>query len=954
MANFKRNLGLMSAASVLAIASAAHAQEPAPAAAAVDEVVVTGSRIVRNGFQAPTPVTVVSTESLERTAPSSIPDGLNQLPQFSGTAGASNPGNAATRPGAGNYLNLRGIGSIRNLVLLDGARIPPTSFDGTVDTNIIPQLLIQRVDVVTGGASAAYGSDAVSGVVNFVLDTRFNGFKGVAQGGISNYGDDRSGKFGLAWGGNVGDKLHLLFSGEHYEREGIPHIEDRPRGDENCITAGAGNGTAAAPRRVYCNTHYVTATHGTLLTFPSAVAIGGFAPNNRYHFLPGGIVDSFDPGLPTGNPAYFYNGEGAPITGKALTAKIITDQLFGRFDYEINDNINAFGQLTWAESFNRYNTVGAGTQLGDFRIYSDNAFLPTSVQNAIAANGRPGSSPGERFAVGGRIGDDLDYKWVNTLNNVYTFLGGFTGTVGDFNWKTTYAHGDSLVRLSHFGNILNREWYAALDAVRDPAGNIVCRITLTNPGLNPGCVPINIFGDGSVTKLQNDYVMGTSQYQIRNKMDIVAGEVSGALFTLPAGEVAFAAGGEWRKQSLVQTTNSDPSQPIDTTGLRTNANAFLFRTASTNQGAAQGEYSVKEVFGEVDVPLLRDMPGAYALSVNGAFRYTDYSTSGGVKTWKIGVSYQPIEDLRLRYTRSRDIRAPTLYELFAGDTAGRGPFNDIHTGLNQTALSVSSGNPNLDPEIGDTYTAGFVYQPRWFEGFSASVDYYNIEISDAIANINTNTANQECEVSNGTSPLCANIIRPLPFSNRTPANFPIQTRATAINQAAAYYHGIDWEMSYRVPLDTMFDTSSRLDLRVIGGYNPTRKTKANEGARPLQAANTGGNPKTKINFVANYANGPFSLNAQARYIGETQRTRDETIFFADNTVPAITYVDATVGYKFRVAEADLEAFLTVNNLLNKDAPFVPSTGQPGINYPTVQGLFDVVGRYYTTGIRFRF
>ena len=161
-------------------------------------------------------------------------------------------------------------------------------------------------------------------------------------------------------------------------------------------------------------------------------------------------------------------------------------------------------------------------------------------------------------------------------------------------------------------------------------------------------------------------------------------------------------------------------------------------------------------------------------------------------------------------------------------------------------------------------------------------------------------------------------------------------------------------MSYRVPLDTMFDTSSRLDLRVIGGYNPTRKTKANEGARPLQAANTGGNPKTKINFVANYANGPFSLNAQARYIGETQRTRDETIFFADNTVPAITYVDATVGYKFRVAEADLEAFLTVNNLLNKDAPFVPSTGQPGINYPTVQGLFDVVGRYYTTGIRFRF
>jgi iron complex outermembrane recepter protein len=957
--NFKLSTILMSAVSLIAIGSTAHAQAPQADAAAVEEVVVTGSRIVRNGFQAPTPVTVATTEALERAAPTSIPDGLNQLPQFTGSSSAQAPGNAATRPAAGNYLNLRGIGEVRNLILLDGQRVPPTSFNGTVDTNIIPQMLVQRVDIVTGGASAAYGSDAVSGVVNFVLDTRFNGLKGVVQGGISDYGDDRSGKIGLAWGKQITDRLHVLLSGEHYERQGIPSIEDRPRGDENCVTAASGNGTAAVPRRVYCNASYVTATHGTLLTFPTQVNITGQGNNNRWHFLPNGTVDFFDTGLPTGNPAYFYNGEGAPITGKALTAKIITDQLFGRFDYEISDNMNAFAQLTWAESFNRYNTVGAGTQLGDFRVFSDNAYLPTSVQNAIAASGQTlaGTSPAQRFVTGGRIGDDLDYKWVNTLNNVYTFLGGFNGKIGDYSWKATYSHGDSLVRLSHFGNLINRNWYSALDAVRNTRGEIVCRITVTNPGLQDDCIPINIFGDGAVTKAQNDYVMGTSQYQIRNKMDVVAGEVSGELFTLPAGAVAFAVGAEARKQSLEQDTNSDPATPVSVTGLRTNVNTYLNRTASTNQGRASGEYSVKEVFGEVDVPLLRDAPMAYALSVNGAARYTDYSTSGGVTTWKVGVSYSPIQDLRLRYTRSRDIRAPTLYELFAGDTAGRGPFNDIKTGLNQTAISLSSGNPNLTPEEANTYTLGLVYQPSWIEGLTMSVDYYNIEINDAISNIAAATSNQECENSNGTSPLCANIVRPagVPFSDRTVANFPLSVRSVPINQAEAYFHGIDFEMAYRMPLDRFFEsTDAVMDFRLIGSYNGTRKTKSSAGAAPVQAANVGVNPDTRVNLVVNYMNGPLSVNTQLRYIGPTRRTAERNIWFADNSIEAVGYVDTTISYKFQVAEKDLEAFLTINNLLDKTAPFVPSTGQPGIDYPTVQGLFDVVGRYYTTGLRFKF
>ena len=935
-------------ASTLAMANGAFAQSAA--AQDVEEVIVTGSRIVSDGTAAPTPVTVATTEALAKSAPASIPDGLNQLPQFANSRSAGNPGASATSPAAGNYLNLRGIGVIRGLVLLDGQRVPPTSYDGTVDTNIIPQLLVQRVDVVTGGASAAYGSDAVSGVINFILDTKFTGVKGVAQAGISDYKDDASWRFGIAAGANITDKLHVLFSAEHYERDGISDNAKRPNGDDNWIVAG--QGTAANPIRAYRDTAYISATYGTVINNNTASMNAG-NPLRGYHFLPNGQLVPFNSGIPTGTSNYSYNSDGAAIVGHALTGKIITDQLFGRIDYEVSPDIKLFAQLTFAESFNRFNTVGSGTQLGDFRIFTENPFLPNGVRQTMEA-------AGYTSFIGGRIGRDLDYKWVNTLHDVYTFLTGAEGNLGDYRWKATYGHGDSRVRVTHFGNLINRNWYAALDAVRGPNGNIVCRITQTNPGMQDDCIPINIFGDGAVTQAQNDYVMGVSQYQIAQKMDVVSAEISGELFTLPAGVVSFATGAEYRKQELHQTTNSDPASPVSLVGLRTNVNTYLNRTASTNVGKADGEYNIKEVFVETQVPVFKDLPFVYSLDVNAAARYTDYSTSGGVTTWKIGVSYQPIEELRFRYTRSRDIRAPTLYELFAGDSAGRGPFNDIHTNVNQTAISLSSGNPNLTPEEGNTYTVGVVWQPRYIPGFSASLDYYNIEISDVITNISTTFSNEECERSNGTSPLCANIVRPGPFSDRSPNNFPISVRSTPFNQAMAYYHGIDYEAAYRLQLDKFYDTEATLDLRLIGSYNPTRKTKTTATAAPVQAAGAdprivnGGAPIDRFNVVANYTDGPLSVNLQARYIGKLKRTNDPALVFADNTIPDITYVDTTVTYKFEVAGRDLDAFITINNLFNRAPPFAPARDQPGISYPAALAIHDVVGRYYTTGIRFKF
>lgn len=955
---------LLGGVSVLAVSSAANAQEGIEqqdssvetTASQVGDIVVTGSRIVRNGYTAPTPVTVVAVEQLQATAPGSIPDGLNQLPQFTMSSGTQNTGNQATSPNAGNYLNLRGLGSIRNLVLLDGQRIPPTSFQGTVDTNVIPSALVSRVDVVTGGASAAYGSDAVSGVINFILDTGYTGVKGSAKVGISDYGDDLSSGFDIAGGFDVLDgRGHVLLSYDHYQRDGIPRNEDRPRGGD-WITQ-VGNGTAAAPYRNAGPVFYQTGTFGTLFPHAANFSENTGNPLAGMHFLPDGSLVPFDPGVtPAGSSNVGIGGDGSPSIGKTLTGGQVTDQLFGRFDYNLTGDLKAFAQLSFAQTENSFVTIGSGTQTNAFYIFADNPYLPAGAAALLDAYaGRDGvwGTADDRRVGGGRIHADQPFKEVVAQNVAYTFLTGLSGSLGNYSWKATYAHGDSLLRSSHSGNFYQDRYFASLDAVRDGSGNIVCNITLTHPGLMDDCRPINWFGANSPTEEDFDWVSGVSKYRVSQKMDIFAAELAGELFNLPAGPLSFAVGAEYRKQKLDQVSNSDPSIPTSTVGLRTNVAQTINKYNSTNVGWAQGQYDVKEVFLELAVPVLADQPWARALDLNGAVRYTEYSTSGGVTTWKAGLSYTPIDDVRLRYTISRDIRAPTLYELFAGDQAARGGFFDAHSGRNDNVITLSSGNPDLKPEIGDTYTAGVIWQPSFVPGFSVSVDYFSIEITDAIANLNRDNANEECIASNGTSSLCQYIIRPFPFSH-VPAsdNFPLATRVLPYNQALSSMHGIDYEFAYRMPV-TVGALDGDLRLRLIGSYVPGRKTRTDINAAPVQNANVGVNAKHRFNVQANYIQGPWKLTTQARYIGETERTRDRTVFYEEPTVPSVVYVDVTVERDFSVRGHDLTAFLTVNNAFDQKPPLI-GNGQPGQMYPTNQAVYDVVGPYYTTGIRFAF
>jgi iron complex outermembrane receptor protein len=348
----KLSIALCSGASLLAMATSALAQQsPAapsasPAPDSVQTVVVTGSRIVRNGYAAPSPVTVATTAELAATTPSSIPDGLNKLPAFAGSSTTAGTTNAVGGSGGGvavtfggNYLNLRDMGAIRTLVLVDGRRVPPTSLNGQVDTNTLPDMLVQRVDVVTGGASAVYGSDAVTGVVNFILDKNFNGLKVFGQVGDSTYGDARSYRFGVAGGGEIMDRAHVIWSFEEYQNNGIDSHASRPWAAN--IPDYTGSGTVASPFTLVTNARLNNTTLGGLATS------GPFAGQQ---FTSSGALAAFNAGAPTKTSSVNIGGDGAYYTGLNLVPPLTTEKGFGRFDYDVTSTVKAYLQFSDSES----------------------------------------------------------------------------------------------------------------------------------------------------------------------------------------------------------------------------------------------------------------------------------------------------------------------------------------------------------------------------------------------------------------------------------------------------------------------------------------------------------------------------------------------------------------------------------------------------------------------------
>ncbi|WBQ15721.1 TonB-dependent receptor plug domain-containing protein [Sphingobium yanoikuyae] len=796
---------LLASASLLGLAGTAMAQEDAPTAPAQDnaakdvssaDIVVTGSRIIRNGSASPTPLTTVSTEALSAAAPAgTISDALNNLPVFSGSRNQfSNPGSNATGVqggnGAANVLNLRNLGSYRTLVLFDGHRIPPTLYNSTVDVDLIPQELISRVDVVTGGVSAVYGSDAVSGVVNYVLNRNFDGFRAHAEAGISQRGDAATRDIGGAFGFKVGERGHFEASVQHREYDGILNRAFDRSWDN--LAAMQGAGTTANP--------YYLATDVRLATY----TFGGYISNGAQRgkrFDDNGNIVPFVAGTASGSSCCQIGGDGA-YQNSSMSSPSRGTQAFARFDYELTDYIHVYAQ--GAANIKKNTSYTGWNQLTGLTFSSSNAFLSPAAQAALAGAGT--FTMNEIWSGAPRI--EASSKTNQYYGNV-----GIEGSLADFKWNATYTHGYSRLQTTVDNMPNNQKLAAALDAVVSPTtGQIVCQASLTNPSAYGDCVPLNLFGASSSSSAALDYVLGKAVFITHTIQDSADVSISGPLFDTWAGPVNVALSGEWRKQRFNAASSVLPTDLADCTGLRYNCTSATVLYPTTFPNSDTVSQSVKEAAIEVEVPLLKDVAFAKSLTLNGAARYTDYSTSGHYTTWKVGGVWEVNDQIKLRGTASRDIRAPTLYDLYQPVTTVYGNYTDTTKTPNVTAYlpSINMGNPNLTAEVGKTYTAGIVLKPDFVPGLTLTADYYHTVVSNAISVIQGfNAAVQKGCVDSGGSSIYCSLIQRDAAGNATA--YYIQP----YNIAKVKTWGIDGEADYATHIG-----DHPLNLRLMVNYQP--------------------------------------------------------------------------------------------------------------------------------------
>jgi iron complex outermembrane recepter protein len=925
--------------------------------ASIETVVITGSRIITNGNQAPTPITVITAAQLSTITPSNIANGINKLPAFAVTSGQRNTGVASTNL-VGNFLDLRAFGAQRTLILLDGNRVPATASNGTVDIDTLPQMLVERVDVVTGGASAVYGSDAVTGVVNFVLDRNFTGLKFEALAGVSSRGDDPTWKVGVAAGRNVfGNRGHVEFSFEHFFNDGIHSMLDRPLGKYVYTESGAGS--VANPYVLTINSRNPQYTPGGY--------IGDSVLKDQF-FVSNGVLAPYSHGTKTGSSGDEsggdggYGGQGLPGSGANpwLLASLKTDLLFGRFDYDVADNVHAYVQLSGAQAVN-YDPYFP--QWFTAKIAANNPYLPASAQQALANAGNAS------FTLSKSLQGEHAYTSAGFTQNADATVG-FTGTLfDDFNWEAHYTHGESRLHESDPYNINQQRLTAALDATINPAsGQIVCRVSL-NPAAAaqyPGCQPFNALGPTAENAGAMSYVDGYTDFTLTNTIDDFAGSISGTLIEEWAGPLKAALSGEYRDFTLNNQSNFQPTAKVDCTYLNP-VTCDASKTLWTSDVGAPMDASenVWEVAAEIDVPLIKGLPLVDLFSVNAAARYTQYSVSGPATTWKVGGVWTVNDDITIRATTSRDIRAPSLYDLYAPTSVSLSGYSDILTGKGGNVSFMNTGNPSLKSEVARTTTMGIIYQPSWLPRLSMAMDYYQIGINNAITAISglTNSIQNECIASGGTSPFCALYVRPHPISDTSAGNYPTAVLSESLNVAKTSTHGIDAEVNYNIDLATIDRVlAGTLNARLLVSYQPSLLTKSTpiavitngaggvmSGARGLSAG--------RVTFDIGYNVGAWSINAEERYYSSMHQTDNPTLVFLTPSIPEIYYTDVTVDYHFNLTGDDTEtpydAFLSVQNLFDQQPHVFSSTGvtgSQGFRYPTTREE-DVIGRYFTLGIR---
>lgn len=948
---FSLNLGAVSllalGASLVMLAAPQQSlaqQTPTQAAASpldeLEEIIVTGTRI--SGFTAPTPLTSIGAVEMQDRGVSTVADLLRDVPQLKVN---QNIGKSSEPIGASNA-DLRGLGTQRTLVLINGNRVGVTDPAGTIDTNIIPVALIKNVEIVTGGASAAYGSDAVAGVVNFVLDKSFEGARADVSYGVSDYGDFRRPKASVAVGHSFLDgKMHAEIAGDFLHNSGQTSQAERPWGRNRTVqlTNSAYTPTNGQPRLLIVDNGVfsqmtpggVVGLSGGKNTLAQSLAAQlGFAPGTGVQFGANGQPIPFEYGTNIGG-TYMQGGNGYQVIDDGnLLPEIERESGYGRISMEATEDITLFADMLYSQ-VHAESDLAPNPDTGTLQIRNDNAFLASSVKAAMAAL-KLTSIP---F---GRINVEDGNSIFKTTTKARRWSFGAEGSLGGtWSWSTTGQISRNTYDQAALNNRITQRWNYGIDSVVNPAtGQPICRVQLNNP--NPtaaqdpygdirGCVPINPFGAGSISPQAQAYYRGTSTTYAEMRQEVYAANISGSPFATWAGPVSVAAGAEYRTEKTVQTSD---------------ANSAVSRWRSINAQPFTGDYNVKEGYTEIVVPLAENAPLANKLELNAAARYTDYSTSGVVWAWKVGGNYEPVADVRFRGTISRDIRAPNNFELFSRGNQVINQIIDPRTNIGRQTTQITGGNPELLPEKADTYSAGVVYQPGWLSGFRASFDYYNIKVKDAISVVAAQDIVNFC--FKGQSVFCSGVIQVndiITGVNIIPFN--------ANSQKVA---GEDLEVEYNFDLE-LAGTDGDMRLRLLVNHADKLSTTANgvtndyvglAGISPPPQ----GIPEWRVNLNANYSFDDWKVGVGYRYIsgGKIDTRFNRTVLdIADNRIKGIGYFDANLSWD---ATDNVTLYGSVENLTNEDPPITPN----GIVQPTIANspFFDNRGRYWVIGARAKF
>jgi outer membrane receptor protein involved in Fe transport len=948
------------------ISAPAYAQDQDAEAAAADNsvIVVTGSRIQNPNIELSSPVNVISEDEITYRQPASIEEVLRQLPgTVPGIGSAVNNGTGGTAT-----FNLRGLGSNRNLVLLNGRRIVPSGTGGVTDLNLIPTALLQRVEVLTGGASSIYGADAITGVANFVTREDFSGFQLDTNFGITERGDGQQFRTDLTIGANFDDgRGNAVFSIGYTDTDAVL------QGDRDV----------------------------SLVSFSSATGNPQGSPTSAPASILFPLEGVFDPASGTIDDSQLGDFNFNPLN--VFQTPFERFNIFGQAQYEVADNIEVYIQGFYTRNQVQQRIAPSGTFFNDFNVPLNNPFLTPAqaLQLCTAAVGITGGLPAgtdctAAIAAGTEVATQIGRRFVEFGPRLTTFVSqsfqltaGARGKLTDtINWNVSGQYGEaSFVNTSEGQGIAPR----VQQALR-ATNTTTCTVT------SGGCVPINIFGaPGTLSQEALNFInVPTFAFANSSLATVDAGLEGDFGYASPFATtpISFAVGGEFRE--FAASSRGD--------GLSSTPNTVL------GQGAAalpvDGSYNSYEAYIEVVAPLVEDRPFFHSLTVEGGYRYSDYNTIGGTDTYKFGGSWAPIEDIKFRAVFSRSVRAPNVGELFspqvtglsnlttdpcqgtAAEVAARGAnfpalcqaqvvgtqFGSIPAPAAGQINVTGGGNPDLDAESADSFTAGVVISPSFVPGLTLTVDYFDIDIVDAISSPSAATVLGSCFSTTNTNPNlpeCQLIRRnTLTGGLSGPSSTTLGVLTASSNLGVIETNGIDAALTYQrdvgfaefslvssltYTIDNLFQANSAsINRECVGFYSVSCGNPQPEWQWNVRAGLTFDDTDVSLlwRHLSSVEVEPVAPNPQLP-LGTPTTAGPATVFAAFREIPAFDYFDLSlrqaIGENFQLT-------ISVLNLFDKDPPNVGNTiGGTGPNSGnTFPSVYDALGRRYTVGLRLKF